>query len=142
MYRPPLPPGHALKQNYLIVRLVAEGGASLVYLASRTGNRWIIKEHFDGNFTQRASDAVSIVSKTGQEHIVARIHKRLQEEVARARVLHHHGMVEMLDAFSENGTVYTVMPYYEGATLEALPDPHHLPNLILLLQPVFDDLTY
>lgn len=116
--QPALPNGHLL-QNYRIVRKIGGGGFSVVYLAYDADNKQvIIKEYLPTGLADR--DANFSVSPNSEDN--ARLFKygmRLFFEEGRALTgINHPNIVKVENFFRANETVYLVMKYEQGRTLQ------------------------
>ena len=102
-----LPAKAMLKNRYIIVRKIGQGGMAAVYQATDThihGKLWAIKEMSDAAITdplekQQALDA-------------------FQQEASLLAKLNHPHIPKVTDFFSEGGKQYLVMEYIKGQTLE------------------------
>lgn len=83
-------PGDILEERYVIRRILGKGGSGTVYLAwDRRIHRWrAIKETKDKN-----------------------------QEMEMLRQLHHKHLIEIFDAFEEEGFRYLVIEYVEGCSV-------------------------
>ena len=96
--------GDTVGGKYTILKRLASGGQSHVYLAqTEDGVYWTVK-------AVRASDAVS-------EDVAA---KSLETEIRVLKRLEHPGLVRIVDAIVENGTVFMISEYIRGKTLEEI----------------------
>jgi hypothetical protein len=114
----PLREGHQL-ENYRIVRVLASGGFSFVYLAhDERGAPVAIKEYLPSTLRLRIDD-------TMRPHVadteLARFHFGLKcffEEGRALARLEHPNVVRVLNFFRANETVYLVMRYERGRSLQ------------------------
>lgn len=115
----PLPPGRRLGE-FLITRVVGQGGFGIVYEAEDLAlqRRIAIKEYMPSQLATR-TDGVKV------QPISARCEKTFElgrkSFIAEARLLaqfRHPGLLEVLHFWSQNGTAYMAMPFYEGRTLD------------------------
>lgn len=116
--REPLAPGQALG-SYRLLRMLASGGFSLVYLAQdAAGAQVAIKEYLPANLaTRKRGAAVPTVS----ESTAAAYRHGLQcffEEARALSSLSHPNVVRVLDFFSAHDTAYMVMSHESGGTLK------------------------
>ena len=115
----PLPPGFKL-DGYRIDHQLSLGGFSIVYLAhGEDGAPVVIKEYLPNALALRTEgSAVPIVS---EEHVAAfRYGMKCFFEEGRALAhLNHPNVVRVLNFFRANETVYLVMQYERGRTLQA-----------------------
>ena len=105
-----------LLQKYRIVRVLAAGGFSFVYLAHDENDApVVIKEYLPSTLALRVNGVVKI-----QEGDLARFRAGLQsffEEAGAIAHLEHPNIVRVLDFFRANATVYLVMRYERGRSL-------------------------
>ncbi len=101
-----LPARMLLKQRYLVLHTVGQGGMGAVYMAQDTqlGNRLVaVKEMVQSNLSgQPTQDAVE--SFKGEAHLLAG--------------LQHPNLPSIYDYFAEAGRWYLLMSFIEGETLE------------------------
>lgn len=114
----PLPPNTRVG-DYRIVRQVSEGGFSFVYLALDSLNKQVaIKEYLP------AACATRMVGQLAPQALPDKLsHYRLGlksffEEGRSLAQISHPSVVSVLNFFQQNETVYLVMNYLEGATLQ------------------------
>jgi len=114
----PLPDGHQL-QNYRILRVLAHGGFSIVYLAHDENETPVaIKEYLPAALALRtAGGPVPVVPEA---HAAAFRYglKCFFEEGRALAMLAHPNVVRVLNFFRANETVYLVMRYERGRTLQ------------------------
>jgi serine/threonine protein kinase len=114
----PLPEGHLL-ENYRILRVLAQGGFSIVYLAHDENEAPVaIKEYLPSTLALRTgSGAVPVVPEV---HAAAFRYglKCFFEEGKALASLAHPNVVRVLNFFRANETVYLVMRYERGRTLQ------------------------
>jgi len=113
----PLPEGYALQQ-YRILRVLASGGFSFVYLAHDDNETPVaIKEYLPASLALRGEGAVPKIS---EEHLgTYRYGMKCFFEEGRALAgLSHPNVVRVMNFFRANETVYMVMRYERGRTLQ------------------------
>jgi serine/threonine protein kinase len=114
----PLPEGHQL-QNYRILRVLAHGGFSIVYLAHDENEAPVaIKEYLPSTLALRTgAGAVPVVPEV---HAAAFRYglKCFFEEGRALASLAHPNVVRVLNFFRANETVYLVMRYERGRSLQ------------------------
>lgn len=93
--------GTVIHEKYRLVRLLAEGGSSCVYLAVdvNLGKEWAIKEIKDDGEDQKAL-----------------LHLRWEADLLKN--LNHPGLVRVTDFWEEERRAWLVMDYVRGETLE------------------------
>ena len=123
----PLPAGTKL-QNYRILRVLASGGFSFVYLAHDANEQPVaIKEYLPQTLALRANGATQ--PQVPQQHLALfRVGmKCFFEEAGALARLSHPNVIRVLDIFRANDTVYLVMRYERGRALNehirALTEP-------------------
>lgn len=114
----PLPPG-ALVDGYRIVSKIGAGGFGVVYRAiSPTGQEVAVKEYLPGALARRDA-ATGAVTVAPEKNALYRMGMRcfLEEGRALAQIA-HPSVVNVLNFLHANDTVYLVMNYLEGASLQ------------------------
>lgn len=114
----PLPPGFQLEQ-YRIEQQLSLGGFSIVYLATDSdGTPVAIKEYLPNSLALRKSGEIE--PQITEEHQAAFRYgmKCFFEEGRSLAKLMHPNVVRVLNFFRANGTVYMVMQFERGRTLQ------------------------
>lgn len=113
----PLPEGHQLL-SYRLLRVLASGGFSFVYLAHDENEAPVaIKEFLPSTLALRVgADPVPDVSESNLAAFRYGLRCFFEEGKALAR-LNHPNVVRVLNFFRANETVYMVMRYERGRTL-------------------------
>lgn len=114
----PLPGGHQLEE-YTIDRQLSLGGFSIVYLArDPDGTEVAIKEYLPNSLALRAKGDIKPIIT--EEHLGAfRYGMKCFFEEGRALArLSHPNVIRVLNFFRANETVYMVMEYEHGRTLQ------------------------
>jgi len=114
----PLPPGYQLQQ-YRIERQLSLGGFSIVYLGhDKDGTPVVIKEYLPNSLALRKHG--DILPSISEEHALAFSYgmKCFFEEGRSLARLSHPNLVRVLNFFRANQTVYLVMQYERGRTLQ------------------------
>jgi len=120
-----LPSGHQLEE-YTIDRQLSLGGFSIVYLATDpTGRQVAIKEYLPNSLALRKEG--EICPQITAEHQGAfRYGMKCFFEEGRALArLSHPNVIRVLNFFRANETVYMVMEYEHGRTLQEFIQKHH-----------------
>jgi serine/threonine protein kinase len=114
----PLPQGHQL-ESYRISSVLASGGFSIVYLASDERDQPVaIKEYLPASLALRHNG--SVLPSIAEDNLATfRYGMRCFFEEGRALArLSHPNVVRVLNFFRANETVYLVMRYERGRTLQ------------------------
>ncbi|MFT3813958.1 MAG: serine/threonine-protein kinase [Acidovorax sp.] len=113
-----LPP-NTMIGGYRVLRKVAAGGFGLVYLAvDREGQQVAIKEYLPSSLATRAQGELSPQVPPEKLSLYRLGLKSFFEEGRSLAQISHASVVSVLNFFRENETVYMVMNYLEGATLQ------------------------
>jgi serine/threonine protein kinase len=114
----PLPDGLEIA-GYRIVKKIASGGFSIVYLAyDADGNAVAIKEYLPSSLALRAPGQLApAVSKANLPIFRIGLKCFFDEGRALARIVHPN-VVRVLNFFRDNDTVYMVMAYESGHPLQ------------------------
>ena len=114
----PLPPDTTIG-GYRVIRRLSSGGFGVVYLAvDAEGQQVAIKEYLPSSLATRAPG--ELLPKVPPEKLsLYRLGLKSFFEEGRALAqISHASVVSVLNFFRENETVYMVMNYLEGATLQ------------------------
>jgi serine/threonine protein kinase len=114
----PLPCGFVLNE-YVIERRIGGGGFSLVYLAfDALGQRVAIKEYLPGGIVKRSNQGAVQPLTVDQAGSFRYGMKCFFEEGRSLAGVNHPNVVKVINFFRANETVYMVMQYEEGKTLQ------------------------
>ena len=114
----PLPPDTTIG-GYRIIRKVAAGGFGLVYLAlDADGQQVAVKEYLPSSLASRAPGEMLPQVLPEKLSLYRLGLKSFFEEGRSLAQISHPSVVSVLNFFRENETVYMVMNYLEGATLQ------------------------
>ncbi|CAG4884865.1 Serine/threonine protein kinase [Georgfuchsia toluolica] len=114
----PLPAGFRIGQ-YRIERRISDGGFSIVYLAYDEQEAPVaIKEYLPAAFARRTGAAPEPVVATEHRAAFDQGRRCFFEEAQHLVQLKHKNVVRVLDFLRANGTVYLVMEYERGRTLQ------------------------
>jgi len=114
----------ALRQGYQLAeytleRQLAEGGFSIVYLArDEHGKKHVIKEYFPHELVKRYAEKQVVLLDPKHENIYQMGLQLFFEEGRILRTINHPSVVSVSNFFRANKTVYMVMEYSIGETLE------------------------
>ena len=116
---------HGKSFVYQIDKVLGQGSFGITYLASIKINgalgsidanvKVTVKEFFMANFNGRQGCTVTSGSQDGMYDYYK--HKFTQEAINLSK-LHHPNIVNVLEAFEENNTVYYAMEYIDGGSLD------------------------
>eukprot|EP01036_Dinobryon_divergens_P040326 gene40326-53301_t len=114
----PLPPDTVIG-GYRIVRKLAAGGFGVVYLAVDTeGQQVAVKEYLPSSLASRGPGELLPQVQPEKLSLYRLGLKSFFEEGRSLAQISHASVVSVLNFFRENETVYMVMNYLEGATLQ------------------------
>jgi serine/threonine protein kinase len=114
----PLPPD-TLIGGYRIIRKLAAGGFGVVYLAvDGTGQKIALKEYLPSALATRMPGELLPVVQPEKLSLYRLGLKSFFEEGRALAQIAHPSVVSVLNFFRENETVYMVMNYLEGASLQ------------------------
>ncbi len=118
--RDSLPPG-TLLGPYRVVKTIAQGGFSLIYLAydEDSGEEVVIKEYMPKKVARRDSARRVMASEPQLAENLHQGRKLFFQEAKALASLKHPSIVRVLDFFLANGTGYLVMPNERGRNLGA-----------------------
>lgn len=106
--------------NYTIIRMLGGGGFSLVYLAedNRTGEQVVLKEYMPSKLAKRTSDmSITSIDEDSSDRF-AHGRRLFFQEANTLAGLKHPNIVNVINFFRANGTVYMVMDYEDGVNLQ------------------------
>lgn len=119
-----LPPMFILNGQYLVGRVLGQGGFGITYLGCdlATGQKVAIKEFYPFGHVVRSSNSGSaLIWSTTEEARQMRLNG-VETFLTEARKMHQvrdvENVVHVLQVFSENETAYIVMDYIQGVTLK------------------------
>jgi eukaryotic-like serine/threonine-protein kinase len=116
----PLPEGIELN-GYRIVRKIASGGFSIVYLAEdEYGDNYAIKEYLPATLVKRVAGELIPTVPEKNEATFRNGLKCFFEEGRSLAKIQHPNVIRVNNFFRANETVYMVMGYEEGSTLQEL----------------------
>jgi len=114
----PLPP-NTLIGGYRVIRRVAAGGFGVVYLAVGADSQQVaIKEYLPASLATREPGALLPQVQAEKLSLYRLGLKSFFEEGRSLAQISHPSVVSVLNFFRENETVYMVMNYLEGASLQ------------------------
>ncbi|MCR5597823.1 MAG: protein kinase [Lachnospiraceae bacterium] len=118
--------GTVLAGQYIIDRVLGQGGFGITYAATdhKTGNKVAVKEFFPD--TMAARQGTTVVSFTGErgESFAYGKDRFLDEAQTLAQFIGNENIVRIHTYFEENGTAYFVMDYVEGTSFDVYIREH------------------
>lgn len=113
--------GVILKNNtYLIIEKIQQGGFGIVYKAEQQNNLCstvAIKEFYMSDFCERKDTSIIHVTSSNKDKYED-LKTRFKSEAEKIYKLSNPNIVRVFDFFEENNTVYIVMEYLEGGSLD------------------------
>ncbi len=121
-----LPPGTQLDE-FTIEHVLGGGGFSIVYLATANGggDAVVIKEYMPSSMAIRNENLSVIPASEELTDRFAHGRRLFFQEASTLTTLKHPNIVNVINFFRDNGTVYMVMSYEEGANLQAYIRKHN-----------------
>lgn len=115
-----LPAGTRL-DNYTIVSTIGGGGFSIVYLATvnDSDEKVVIKEYMPSKLAERDDSRHVVAQKDSFVERFAHGRRLFFQEAGTLTTLKHPNIVNVINFFRANGTVYMVMDYEEGVNLQS-----------------------
>ena len=117
-----LPEGAVLAGQYIIEKVLGQGGFGITYEAKdhKTGERVAVKEFFPDAMAAR-TDQTTVMPFSGEKGENYAYGKTcfLQEAETLAKFIGNENIVRIHSYFEENGTAYFVMDFIEGTSFDA-----------------------
>lgn len=141
-----LPAGRLLDDSYRLVRVVGAGGFGVTYEAEdiHLGTTVAIKEYFPGDFATRTSELEVRPASEAQLKTFEWGRSSFSREARTLARFRHSSIVRVFRVFEANSTVYMVMEFENGPSLESwlkgLGRPPSQDELDHLLHPILDAL--
>lgn len=128
--------------QYIIERELAHGGFSSVYLARQLSDQIqvAIKEYLPRKLAHRTWNNVVVPNDEEAKVLFMRGRSLFFEEAKVLAMLKHHNIVDVINFFQANDTVYMVMAYDYGITLDKILRKKSLPITESFLLTVFNAL--
>lgn len=128
--------------HYMIERELAHGGFSSVYLARQLADQIqvAIKEYLPRKLAHRTWNNLVVPNDEESRGMFMRGRALFFEEAKVLATLKHHNIVDVINFFQANGTVYLVMTYDYGVTLDKILFKKSLPVTEAFLLTVFTQL--
>ncbi len=119
-----LSPGTFLQNRYIVGTVIGAGGFGITYLAwdKMLEQKVAIKEYLPGEFSTRGREQIQVTIYGGEKAEQFKMgREKFQDESKRlAKFQNIPGIVQIYSSFTENNTVYIVMEYLEGETLDKM----------------------
>ena len=134
--------------QYVIERGLAHGGFSSVYLARQMKDQFqvALKEYLPRKLAHRTWNNVIVANSKDTQNMFKRGRALFFEEAKVLATLKHPNIVEVTNFFRANDTVYMVMTYDYGVTLDKIVNRKMLPItkefLLGLFSALLEGLTY
>jgi serine/threonine protein kinase len=139
-YHQALPAGYRLL-DYKIDKVLNSGGFSFVYLArDAQGNAVVIKEYLPEKLASRSGDSRVEANSADTLANFRNGLRRFFEEGRALAHINHRNVVRVLNFFRANDTVYLVMQYERGKTLQEYILLHPHPVKEIFVRRVFGEL--
>jgi serine/threonine protein kinase len=128
--------------HYIIERELAHGGFSSVYLARQVADQVqvAIKEYLPRKLAHRTWNNIVIANSEETQSLFRRGRALFFEEAKVLATLKHPNIVEVINFFEANSTVYMVMTYDYGVTLDKILNKKLVPITKDFLLAVFNSL--
>ncbi|UCE89581.1 MAG: serine/threonine protein kinase [Pseudomonadota bacterium] len=119
-------PRGTMVDNYVIDGTLGGGGFSIVYLAHERDaeDKVVIKEYMPARIATRASNLVVTAIDEANVERFAHGQRLFFQEASTLATLKHPNIVNVINFFRANGTVYMVMKYEDGSNLSAYIKRH------------------
>ncbi|VAX13427.1 Serine/threonine protein kinase [hydrothermal vent metagenome] len=112
-------PSGTLVDEYTITRTLGGGGFSIVYLATdQQAKQVVIKEYMPSRIASRDDSHTVVANKESYADRFAHGQRLFFQEAGALGNLKHPNIVNVINFFRANGTVYMVMEYQEGYNLQ------------------------
>ena len=143
-----LPQGTILSGQYIIEKVLGQGGFGITYQAldHKTGKKVAVKEYFPDTLATRL-DKTTVMPFTGERGESFTYGKScfLQEAETLSQFIGNENIIRIYVYFEENGTAYFVMDFIEGTSLDDYIRQNggsiSYDEAERLLKPVFDALS-
>lgn len=143
---PPLEEGTRLGAAYRITAVLSHGGFGMAYLAwdAVLECRVVLKEAIPNCACCRDRDTGALRPLHAEDEAAfEQASSLLMQEARRIASLQHPGIVPVRDVFSSNGSVFMVLPYLSGGSLQDKVDEDRTPQQVTgWLRDLLDALAY
>ena len=121
-----LPEGSVLAGQYVIKKVLGQGGFGITYKATdhKTGGFVAVKEYFPDSMATRTKSIVTPFTGERSEYFSYGKECFLKEAETLAQFIGNPNIVRIFSYFEENGTAYFVMEYIEGTSFDEFIKNH------------------
>ncbi len=115
-----LPEGSVLAGQYVIEKVLGQGGFGITYEAKdhKTGEKVAVKEYFpDAMATRQQTTVMPFTGERGENYNYGK-ECFLQEAETLAKFIGNENIIRIRSYFEENGTAYFVMDFIEGTSFD------------------------
>lgn len=121
-----LQPGLWLAGNYMLGKVIGQGGFGITYIAwdKKNERKVAVKEFFPNSLSTRETGETHVICYNDKAEIYFKdgVKKMLEEGVRLSSFRENENIVTVYDYFEENDTAYIVMEYLEGKSLKDYAD--------------------
>lgn len=117
-----LVPGAKLNGRYVIEHVIGQGGFGITYYARHEilDHAYAIKEFYISGYCSRNTTQHTVSLQGMSDDMYDKYKQRFLDEAKTVFSLDHPNIVKVVDVFEENNTVYMVMPFIEGVSLQKM----------------------
>lgn len=117
-----LVPGTKLNGRYVIEHVIGQGGFGITYYARHEilDHAYAIKEFYISGYCSRNTTQHTVSLQGMSDDMYDKYKQRFLDEAKTVFSLDHPNIVKVVDVFEENNTVYMVMPFIEGVSLQKM----------------------
>ena len=126
-----LPLDYKFQNNYEIEGYIDETEFSNVYLVSTFNKKYVIKECFPKSITIRDNDLKIFTNKNTEKFNLVKNSFQQEKEILE-KLDKNKDVVNLVNFFEENNTIYLVLEYFEGINLKKYVLENELPEKEIL----------
>lgn len=126
-----LPLNYKFQNNYEIKGYIDETEFSNVYLVSKFNKKYVIKECFPKSITIRDNDLKIFTNKNTEKFNLVKNSFQQEKEILE-KLDKNKDVVNLVNFFEENNTIYLVLEYFEGINLKKYVLENELPEKEIL----------